>query len=193
MDLSLVKDLNHVFLHADGLEDALVLYAGLSEALFLAALLVAFALFGAARRAVVSAGLSAGLALALAGILARLVDRPRPFVAHPHAVHLFASHAADPGFPSDHATAAFAIATALLLRDRGAGAFAMAAATVLAVTRVAMGIHYPSDVLAGAALGAATALALDLPRARALTDALADRAGDLPLLRRRAATPRPAA
>ena len=189
MDLSLVKDLNNVFLHADGLEDVLVFYANLSEALFLGALLVAFALFGAARRAVVSAGLSAGLALALAGILARLVDRPRPFVAHPHAVHLFAAHAADPGFPSDHATAAFAIATALLLRDRRAGAFALAAATVLAATRVAMGIHYPSDVLAGAALGAATALALNLPRARALTDALADRAGDLPLLRRRVTTP----
>ena len=187
MDLSLVKDLNHVFLHADGLEDTLVLYANLSEALFLGALLVAFALVGAARRAVVSAGLSAGLALALAGILARVVDRPRPFVADPHGVHLFAAHAADPGFPSDHATAAFAIATALLLRDRRAGIVALVAATVLAVTRVAMGIHYPTDVLAGAALGAATALALNAPRARALTDRLADRAGDLPLLRRRVA------
>ena len=64
-------------------------------------------------------------------------------------MHLFAAHAADAGFPSDHATAAFAIAVALLLRSRTWGAIALVAATVLAVTRVAMGIHYPTDVLAG--------------------------------------------
>ncbi|MGN6816789.1 MAG: phosphatase PAP2 family protein [Solirubrobacterales bacterium] len=78
--------------------------------------------------------------------------RARPFVADPHGVHLFAGHAADPGFPSDHATAAFAIAVAIFLRKRAWGIFALVAATVLSVGRVALGVHYPSDVLAGAAL-----------------------------------------
>jgi undecaprenyl-diphosphatase len=189
MDLSLVKDLNHLFAHADGLEDVLVLYANASEALFLALLLLSFAFFGAARRAVVSAGFSAALGLVLAAILSRIVDRPRPFVAHPHAVHLFAPHATDPGFPSDHATASFAIAVALLSFHRRIGIAALAAATLLSLTRVAMGIHYPTDVLAGAALGTAAALALQMPPARALTDRLADAVGALPVLRRRTASP----
>src|SRR4051794_18168356 len=169
MDLSLVKDLNKLFSNADGLEDPLVAYANASEILFLAALVLAFVFVGGrrgiqTRRAVVAAGLSAGLALAVAAVVARVVDRPRPFVAHPHAVHLFATHAADAGFPSDHATAAFAIAVALMLRSRTWGAIALLAATVLAVTRVAMGIHYPTDVLAGAALGAIVAVVRPNPR-----------------------------
>ena len=48
---------------------------------------------------------------------------------------------------------------------------------VLAIGRVGMGIHYPSDVLAGAALGSACALGLWHPRARAALHALADLTG----------------
>jgi undecaprenyl-diphosphatase len=180
MDMSLLRPLNRLFAHHDGLEDVLVAYANASEILFLGLLIAAFVLVrgepahrSAVRRAVVAAGLSAGLGLALAQVLSRLVDRPRPFVAHPDAVHLFAKHAADPGFPSDHATAAFAIAVALLLHSRRWGALALVAATVLAVTRVAMGIHYPTDVLAGAAVGALSALILNLRPGRAVVHQLA--------------------
>jgi undecaprenyl-diphosphatase len=105
------------------------------------------------------------------------VDRPRPFVSDPSGVHLFSHHAADAGFPSDHATASFAIAVALLLRSRRLGLPVLALAFVLSVGRVAVGVHYPSDVLAGAALGAATAIGLATPRLRRLTDRLADAFG----------------
>jgi undecaprenyl-diphosphatase len=184
MDLSLLRPLNRLFAHHDGLEDSLVAYANVSEILFLGLLIAAFVVVGGAhkaatRRAVVHAGLSAGLGLAMAAVISRLVDRPRPFVAHPGAVHLFSHHAADPGFPSDHATAAFAIAVALLLRSRRWGLVALVAAIVLATTRVAMGIHYPTDVLAGAALGGLAAIVLHQARVRALLDRLADRAGEL--------------
>jgi undecaprenyl-diphosphatase len=184
MDMTLLHQLNLFFTRHDGLEDPLVAYANASEIIFLGLLVAAFVLARgprkpAVRRAVVAAGLSAGLGLAIAAVLARVVDRRRPFVAHPHAVHLFSQHAADPGFPSDHATAAFAIAVALLLRSRRWGAVALVAATVLALTRVAMGIHYPTDVLAGAAVGALAALTLNLPRVRAQLQRLADLAGAL--------------
>lgn len=183
MDLSLLHALNRMFAHHDGLEDPLVAYANASEIAFLGLLIAAFVLAGwwgertAVRRAVVAAGLSAGLALAVAQVIARLADRPRPFVAHPGSVHLFSAHAADSGFPSDHATAAFAIAVALVLRFRLVGLGALVAATVLAVTRVAMGVHYPTDVLAGAALGSACALVLHLPAVRAPLHRLADGSG----------------
>jgi undecaprenyl-diphosphatase len=184
MDLTLLHDLNALLLRHDALEDPLVAYANASELLFLGLLVLAFVLVGgraktATRRAVVAAGLSAGLGLAIAQVVSRLVDRPRPFVSHPDAVHLFSAHAADPGFPSDHTTAAFAIAVALMLRSRAWGALALAAATLLAVTRVGMGIHYPTDVLAGAAIGTLAAVVLHQARVRALLHRVADRSGTL--------------
>lgn len=177
--MSLLRPLNRLFAAHDWLEDPLVAYANASEIVFLVVLIAAFVLVRGARRAVAAAGLSAALGLAVAAVLSRLVDRARPFVAHPHSVHVFSQHAADPGFPSDHATAAFAIAAALLLRSRRWGAVALVAAVVLAVTRVAMGIHYPTDVLAGAALGALSAMTLNLGPLLAATDKLADACGAL--------------
>ena len=182
MDWSLLHSLNDFLFHHDGVEDPLLFYINVSEALFAATLAIIFLAargprFAEWRRAGVAAVLSAGLALAVGKVISELVDRSRPFVADPHGVHLFSGHAADPGFPSDHATAAFAIAVAIVLRKRGWGIVALAAATVLSVGRVALGIHYPSDVLAGAALGAAAALTLWWRPLRTRVDALADWAG----------------
>jgi undecaprenyl-diphosphatase len=184
MDLSLLQRLNDFFAVHDALEDPLVAYADASELLFLGMLVLAFVLVAGrrrqdVRRAVVAAGLSAALGLVVAQVFSRLVDRPRPFVSHPHAVHLFAHHAADAGFPSDHTTAAFAIGTALVLRFRGWGVTVLVLATILATTRVAMGIHYPTDVLGGAVIGTAAAVVLHHPAVRALLHRLADGAGAL--------------
>lgn len=182
MDWSLLHTLNGFMAAHDGLEDSLLFYVEASEALFLTTLVVVFLCAHGARhlawrRATMAAVLSAGLALAIAKVISELVDRARPFVADPHGVHLFAAHAPDPGFPSDHATTAFAIAAAILLRKRGWGILALVAATVLSVGRVALGVHYPSDVFAGAALGAAAALVFWWAPLRARTDALADALG----------------
>ncbi len=182
MDWSVLHALNNFMYQHDGVEDPLLFYVNASEALFVATLVVLFlsargAAHAAWRRAALAAVLSAGLGLAVGKVISELVDRARPFVADPHGVHLFAAHAADPGFPSDHATAAFAIAVAILLRKRAWGIAALVLATVLAIGRVALGVHYPSDVLAGAALGSAAALALWTPPLRTRIDRLADRMG----------------
>ena len=146
MDTSLLHTLNGFLFRHDGVEDPLVFYVNLAELLFLAMLILAFLFAGGhrraeTRRAAVAAGLSAGLGLAVAQVITRIVERPRPFVAHPATVHLFSHHAADPGFPSDHATAAFAIGVALLLRNRLWGTIVLVFATILAVGRVAMGVR----------------------------------------------------
>jgi len=182
VDWSVLHSLNDFLFHHDGVEDPLLFYVNVSEALFAATLVIIFLAargprFAEWRRASVAAVLGAGLALAVGKVISELVDRSRPFVADPHGVHLFSGHAADPSFPSDHATAAFAIAVAIVLRKRGWGIVALVAATVLSVGRVAIGIHYPSDVLAGAALGAAAALALWWRPLRTRVDGLADWAG----------------
>src|SRR3954462_1288486 len=184
MDCSILPALNGFLVHPDAVEDPYADYVRFSELLFLGLLAWIFiASRGyarrAARRGAVAAGLSAGLAVLLASQIANLVARPRPFVDEPSTVHLLVAHAADPGFPSDHATAAFAIAVAILLRSRRWGLLALAMAVALAVGRVAVGVHFPTDGLAGAALGSATALLLYVPPVRRPLHRLADRAGGM--------------
>jgi undecaprenyl-diphosphatase len=167
----------------DGFEDPLRAYVQASEVLF-ALGVVALFVFATPRirRAAVAAVLSAGLALLVAHFVAAAVDRARPFVDHPHT-HLFLAHSADPGFPSDHATGAFAIAFALVLRDRICGIVALALALILSFGRVALGVHYPSDVFAGALLGLAAAVVLWIPPLRERVDRLGDALGSLPITR----------
>lgn len=73
-----------------------------------------------------------------------------PLVALPHSS----------SFPSGHATMSFACATVLsALVPRGAPAF-FALAAAIAYSRLYLGVHWPGDVVAGAALGIAIALLL---------------------------------
>ncbi|WP_243274553.1 bifunctional phosphatase PAP2/diacylglycerol kinase family protein [Streptomyces albus subsp. chlorinus] len=69
-------------------------------------------------------------------------------------------------FPSGHSASAAAFATGLALESRGWGAAVAPVAASVAFSRVYTGVHYPSDVLVGAALGAATAFGV-----RAVLDA----------------------
>jgi undecaprenyl-diphosphatase len=183
MEWSILHTLNNFLYHHDAVEDPLLAYINVSEALFVATLVLVFIFANGERlrpwrRVVVAAGLSAGLALAIGKVISELVDRARPFVVDPHGVHVFSAHAADPGFPSDHATGAFAVAMAIWLRSRRWGTVALIAAAVLSVGRVAIGVHFPSDVIAGAALGCGAALLLYRGPLRSRIDRLADLLGD---------------
>ena len=182
MDLWLFKLLNGLAAASDGLEDPFEFLANGAEVMFALLLAAAFLAKGRlasarARRGVVAAGLSALLAIAVAHMISGMWDRPRPFEAH--HVHLFVSPSGDPSFPSDHATAAFAIAVALLLRNRRIGWVAITMATVVSLSRVAVGVHYPSDVLGGALIGALAALALWIPPVRKHLHALGDWFSDM--------------
>lgn len=96
-----------------------------------------------------------------------LVTRPRPDLHAP-----VVAMPADLSFPSSHAmvAVAFVVALALAPRVRPAPALVAAAALaafVVAISRVYLQVHYPSDVVAGAIAGAAWAWGLCLlPGAR---------------------------
>jgi undecaprenyl-diphosphatase len=171
-DVQLAERANAFAAHHDGWEDAARTYAHLSEPLFIAGLAL-LAIIGLLLRRprIVSASVLAvvasggAVAVAVAAVLAGVVNRPRPFVAHPQ-IHAFLAHAPDPGFPSDHATAAFAIAAVLLLRLGRWALPVLLAAAALAMSRVLVGVHYPDDVLAGALLGTAAAVLVCVVAAR---------------------------
>lgn len=119
------------------------------------------------RTGAVLATFAGAIALLIVQPIADAVDRTRPFVSHPHA-HLLIAHGRDPGFPSDHATGAFALAMGLWLYDRTIGAIAFILAAIVAFARVYVGVHYPSDVVGGALIGMAVALILYFTPLRAL-------------------------
>lgn len=173
MDLDILNALNGFAAAHDAFEDPVTFYNTVSVFLFAGLLAVLF-LLGRRQgaRAAVAAGAGAALALGAAQVIARLVDRPRPYADH--ALHVFVARSSDPSFPSDHTTAAFAIAVAVWLRFRRLGWVALAFAAALAVGRVFVGAHYPSDIVAGAALGSLAALVLWAPPLRRLTDRVAD-------------------
>jgi undecaprenyl-diphosphatase len=86
-------------------------------------------------------------------------DRGRPPLSNPDPeplVDLPATHS----FPSGHATVSFACATVLALAVPRLRVPLYALATLISLSRVYVGVHYPLDVLAGAALGVGIAIAL---------------------------------
>ncbi|MFF6915887.1 phosphatase PAP2 family protein [Streptomyces sp. NPDC012466] len=124
-------------------------WAGEHAALWLVAGLAGAAVDGG-RRGVWLRGtaLTAGAHLVSMGVK-RVVRRPRPAHVEP-LVRTAGRHS----FPSSHATSAAAAAVAF--GALGAHAIPPLAAAVC-VSRLVAGVHYPSDVAAGAALGALTA------------------------------------
>jgi undecaprenyl-diphosphatase len=86
-----------------------------------------------------------------------LADRPRPFEVLPQADPLMGATVGT-SFPSGHAATAFAGAICLAVVVRKAVPLLFVLAVAIAFSRIYVGVHYPLDVIAGAALGAAVAL-----------------------------------
>jgi undecaprenyl-diphosphatase len=104
------------------------------------------------RLACYTAVLGAALALLVAREIPMFYAHPRPFVVRGDVV-LLVQHGADPSFPSEHTTVAFALAAGMgLYRPRWGWLLVMAAA-LIGFARVYVGVHYPADVAGGALIG----------------------------------------
>jgi undecaprenyl-diphosphatase len=158
LDWSVLHAINAGAATRDWLEDPVTLFGGLAVALFAVATIGLWFLarpYGELRwkLACVSALSGAAVAMLANQVISRIWDRPRPYVTHPASDHLLAAPSPDPSFPSDHAAAAFAIAFGVLAFSRRGGLGFLAAATLIGLSRIALGMHYPTDVVAGALVG----------------------------------------
>jgi undecaprenyl-diphosphatase len=95
----------------------------------------------------------------VSAILARFVivefirwlwQRPRPFLENNINLLLTSDK---PAFPSGHAAFYFAISTIVYLYNKKLGILFYAGTILICISRIFVGIHSPSDILAGAGIG----------------------------------------
>ncbi|MDQ6650414.1 MAG: phosphatase PAP2 family protein [Actinomycetota bacterium] len=174
--LSNTDDFRHVndfARHSGWLHGPMEAFATYGVVLF--GLLLVAGLILARRRG--DARLMSGALLACLGMLMAIAanqplvsafHKTRPFVAMPQAL-LLVKHSVDPGFPSDHAVMAGAVAAALFFVSLRLAWTGVVLALVMAFARVYVGVHYPGDVLAGLAVGAVVATVVVVALRRPVT------------------------
>ncbi|MDT9693254.1 phosphatase PAP2 family protein [Streptomyces sp. P9(2023)] len=176
-DVSLLYDINGLARDAPPWFDRVMGFVG-EYGIMLALVLVALWCWWSVRRrgtltdsvsavaALVWAPLAAGVALLVNIPIRGFVERPRPFNEH-QGLDVLVAGKTDFSFVSDHATLAMAIGVGVFVAHRRFGLVAIALAFAEGFCRVYMGVHYPTDVIGGFALGTAVALLL-APVAHAL-------------------------
>ncbi|MGW0535935.1 phosphatase PAP2 family protein [Streptomyces sp. NPDC003032] len=185
-DVGLLYDINGLTQDTPHWLDRALAFVGEYGLLIALVLLVVWCWWGQRKRgtlddaassvaAVVWAPLAAGIAVLVNVPIRGFVERPRPFRDH-SGVHVLVEGKDDFSFVSDHATLAMAIGAGLFVAHRKFGFVALGLAALEGFCRVFMGVHYPTDVIGGFALGTAVALLLS-PLAMALLTPLAKAVG----------------
>jgi membrane-associated phospholipid phosphatase len=132
--------------------------AGNNGAIWLAIGVVLAIVDDANREAWLICGALGPIAIGFNYVVKLIVRRPRPML---EGLPPLGGAPSSLSFPSAHATASFAVATAMTRVDP-LGALTFVLAFVLAIGRPYLGMHYPSDVLAGAILGVGLGLIVPL-------------------------------
>ncbi|WCH92904.1 phosphatase PAP2 family protein [Streptomyces moderatus] len=175
-DVELLYDINGLAKDAPHWLDRVMGYVGEYGLLFALILAVVWCWWSVRRRggedaassvaALVWAPLAAGVAVLVNVPIRGFVERPRPFKQH-QGLEVLVSGKTDYSFVSDHATIAMALGVGLFVANRKFGLVGIGLALLEGFCRVYMGVHYPTDVVGGFALGTAVALLLS-PLAMAL-------------------------
>jgi undecaprenyl-diphosphatase len=110
-----------------------------------------------------TAGICCCLALAIShipvAIIKKRYPRLRPYLVLPDT-KTTKTPLTDHSFPSGHTTAIFSIAVPLAVNNPWSGAFALPIAAIVGISRIYLGLHYPSDCLVGAFIGTTSALTI---------------------------------
>lgn len=179
-DLRLLRDVNGLARETPPWFDHAMVLVGEYGLVLLVAVLAGWCWWRAARRSddapaavagVLWSALAAVTALALNVPIRGIVARPRPFVDH-EGLDVLVRSRTDYSFVSDHATLTMAVAVGVFLVSRRIGLVGILIALAEGFCQVYLGVHYPTDVIGGYALGTAVALLL-APLAMALLTPLA--------------------
>lgn len=108
-------------------------------------------------RPAAAASLSLGASHLAAVLIKRAVKRIRPFQVLP-GVRVHGFRFKDHSFPSGHSTAAFSLAVPYSILFPPFAPALLAAAGLVALSRVVLGVHYPTDIAAGSLLGASAGI-----------------------------------
>ncbi|MFF4401839.1 phosphatase PAP2 family protein [Streptomyces sp. NPDC001480] len=179
-DVDLLYDINGLAKDAPGWVDRVMEFVGEYGLLLAMVLLVVWCWWSVRRRSadgdeaaasvagLVWAPLAAGIAVLVNVPIRGFVERPRPFVDR-QGLDVLVSGKNDYSFVSDHATLTMAMAVGLFVANRRFGVAGIGLALFEGFCRVYMGVHYPTDVVGGFALGTAVALLLSPPAMALLT------------------------
>ena len=99
-----------------------------------------------------------GIAIVVSETISAIYVRQRPFVVVPQ-VKLLVPHSADGGMPSHHIVFMVALITTVFFYQKRLATLLALLTLITGVARVIAGIHYPSDIVVGAVLGAGIAYA----------------------------------
>ncbi|WP_406241662.1 phosphatase PAP2 family protein [Tissierella carlieri] len=91
--------------------------------------------------------------------LKRILSRERPYKII-EQLNTFGINLKDYSFPSGHTTASFSIATTIALNIPKLSIVVFVIAIIVGISRIYLGVHYPTDVTAGILLGIGTALVI---------------------------------
>lgn len=103
-------------------------------------------------------GITAGTSLALEAVLINLlikkiVARTRPYIVN-EAIEYITKRPGDHSFPSGHTGCMFAVASVLFyMLPKKVGIPAMVVASLVGISRLYVGVHYPTDIIGGFIIG----------------------------------------
>jgi len=131
------------------------------EGLFWIALGVLMLFFKKTRMPGLAGLLSMALNFVMTNItIKNLVARPRPYVTF-EQIEILIEQPGEFSFPSGHTSSSFAFAFAIYLLLPGKyGVPAMILAALIAVSRLYVGVHYPTDILGGLVVGCLCSVAV---------------------------------
>lgn len=118
------------------------------------AVCILFLLFKKTRKVGVTAGLSLAFEAILINLtIKKIVGRTRPYVVN-EAIEYITTRPSDNSFPSGHTGCVFAVASVLFyMMPKKVGIPAMIIASLVGISRLYVGVHYPTDIIGGFLIG----------------------------------------